>query len=111
MAFQIKRNDTAPSITATLQASSTAVDIQNATVRFHMLDSGGAVVVDAAANNDQVTDGSDGSTGKVSYDWAAADTDVAGTFRAEWEVTFSDGTIRTFPTPGYTTVIIHGDLA
>lgn len=106
--FQIKRNDTAPSITATLTSSGTAVSITGATVRFHMRDSSGAVKVDAAANNDE--DGA-GDTGEVSYDWAAADTDTAGHFLAEWEVTFSDGTVRTFPTPGYTHILIWGDIA
>lgn len=70
-----------------------------------MVDTTGAVVVDAAANID------DGAAGEVSYDWTAADTDTGGHFKAEWEVTFSDGTIRTFPTPGYTNVKILGDLA
>lgn len=70
-----------------------------------MVDSSGAVKVDAAANID------DGAAGEVSYDWTAADTDTGGHFKAEWEVTFSDGTIRTFPNPGFTHVRIGGDLA
>lgn len=105
--FQIKRNDTAPSITATLTADGSAVSITGATVKFLMRDSSGAVKVDASANNDE--DGS-GDTGEVSYDWTASDTDTAGFFLAEWEVTFSDGTVRTFPTPGFTQVIIWGDI-
>ena len=110
--FKIKRNDTAPSISSTLTDSTgTAVDIQSATVDFHMVDRALEVKVDASANNDQVTDGSDGSTGMVSYDWAAADTDTSGWYWGEWEVTFSDGTIRTFPTPGRITILVESDLA
>lgn len=103
--FQIKTNDTAPPIEATLTAASVAVDLTSATVRFHMVDSANAVKVDAAATIVTAGDGT------VKYSWDAADTDTAGRYRAEWEVTFSDGTIRTFPTPGYTTVVVHGDLA
>lgn len=106
----VKRNDTAPPVRATLTVDGSPVSIQAATVKFIMVDQAGVVKVSAAANNDQVTDGSDGSKGKVSYDWAASDTDQAGTYLAEWEVTFADGTVRTFPTVGWDTVIIHSDL-
>lgn len=103
--FQIKRNDTAPAIQATLTADGSAVDLTGASVRFHMRDSTGAVKVDAAAT--LVTP----SSGIVKYSWTAADTDQAGRFQAEWEVTFTDATVRTFPNPGYTNVLIGGDIA
>jgi hypothetical protein len=103
--FQIKKRDTAPPIEATLTADDVAVDLTGASVRFHMQDSSGTVKVDAAANID------DAAAGEVSYDWTAADTDTTGHFKAEWEVTFTDSTIRTFPNPGYTNVRIGGDLA
>jgi phage baseplate assembly protein gpV len=101
----IKRRDTAPPFTATCtDADGDAVDISNATIRFHMEDSSGTVKVDAAA--DIVL----GTAGTVRYDWAAADTDTAGHFKAEVEVTFADGTIRTFPTTNFATVRIIGDI-
>lgn len=103
--FQIRRNDTAPPIEATLTADDAAVDLTGATVRFHMQDTSGTVKVDAAA--DLVV----AASGTVKYDWTADDTDSGGWFKAEWEVTFSDGTIRTFPNPGYTNVRITGDIA
>lgn len=103
--FQIKRNDTAPPIQATLTADGSAVDLTSATVDFHMMDSSGAIKVDAAAT--LVT----AASGIVKYVWQTGDTDQAGRFRAEWEVTFPDGTIRTFPNPGYTNVLVNGDLA
>ncbi len=113
--FHITENDTAPPIEATLKAGTpaVAVDIQNASVEFHMLDSTGTVKVNAAGNVDQVGDGSDGTKGDVSYDWdgAAGDTDTPGKFKAEWQVTFADSTIRTFPTPGVTNILVHGELA
>lgn len=103
--FQMRRNDTAPPIEATLTADSTAVDLTDATVRFHMQDTAGTVKVDAAATLVVA------ASGTVKYVWAAADTDTGGWFKAEWEVTFSDGTVRTFPNPGYTNVRITGDIA
>jgi hypothetical protein len=111
--FHITENDTAPPVEATLKAGTpaAAVDLQSSTVEFHMVDAEGTEKVNSAANLDQVTDGSDGTKGKVSYDWAAADTDTVGKYKAEWQITFSDGTIRTFPTPGTTTIIVHGELA
>jgi hypothetical protein len=105
--FNIKRNDTAPAITATLTDSAgTAVSLTGATVRFHMrpnLDT--TMKVDAAATVD------DAAAGEVSYSWQTGDTDTTGYFQAEWEVTFSDLTIRTFPTTNYTIVRIVSDLA
>lgn len=103
--FHLKTGDTAPPIEATLEVDGVAVDLTGASVRFHMQDSSGDIKVDAAATVVSAVDGT------VKYVWAVADTDEAGRFLAEWEVTFSDGTIRTFPTPGYTTVVVHGDIA
>ncbi len=113
--MQMTVNDTAPSAEATLKAGKpkVAVDIQGATVKFHMTDAANELKINAAANNDQVGDGSDGSKGDVSYDWdgGAGDTDTGGEFKAHWEVTYSDGTIQTFPTPGNNTIIFHAELA
>ena len=107
-----KRNDTNP-ISGTIKAGSprVAVDIQSATLRFHMLNKTlTETIVDAAANNDQTGDGSDGTKGDWSYDPAAADTDESGSFRGEVEVTFADSTIRTFPTKGFFEINIGDDL-
>src|SRR3990167_1034918 len=87
-----KRNDTTP-ISGTLKAPDTsAVDIANATLRFHMFKTDQTTqIVDAAANNDQTGDGSDGTKGDWSYNPSAVDTDESGRFLAEVEVTFADG--------------------
>ena len=104
--FTMRQNDTAPSISATLtDAAGTAIDLTSATVKFQMIFRNGEVKIDTTATVD------DAAAGEVSYAWVAADTDTAGWFRAYWEVTFADGTIRTFPTPAHTTVRIVGDPA
>lgn len=104
--FYIKRNDTKPLLTVTLSQDDSVVDITDATVMFHMgtITDATAVVVTATA-------------GAVRYDWVAADTDVAGVYPAEFEVTFVDGKIETFPNTDVTdddeflTIIVGADLA
>jgi hypothetical protein len=66
---------------------------------------GGAVVVDRAAVIVTPADGT------VRYDWQAGDTAPAGRFLAEFEVTYSDGAIETFPNAGALVVRIDPDLA
>lgn len=107
MAFNIKQNDTSPSIQTTLlDGNGLAVDITgNLGVTFHMRNSEGTVVIDTAAT--VVTAGS----GIVRYDWLAADTATAGTFQAEFEVTYSDGKIETFPNASYIEIVITDDIA
>ena len=98
--FYIKQNDTKPSLFAQLLSEGSAIDLTGATVRFHMesgVDSP-AVITDAA-------------TGNVRYDWSTGDTATPGIFHAEFEVTFSDGTVETFPNDGYLSINIMEELA
>lgn len=98
--FYIKQNDTKPSITAQLLSDGSAVDLTGATVKFHM-----GSTIDAAAT---ITDA---ATGNVRYDWASGDTATAGTYNAEFEVTFSDGKIETFPNDEYLLIVITEEVA
>jgi len=106
MAFSIKQNDTAPSLRATLRdGSGTVIDLTDATVRFHMKAVGGtAVKVDALSNI------IDAEGGIVQYNWASNDTDTAGSYYAEFEVTYSDGTIETFPNNSNLSISIRAEL-
>ena len=109
--FRIKRHDTSPPLEVTLAVDGEPVNLQGSTVRFVMVDAKSRqVVVDAPAQIDQVGNGADGSRGFVSYHWRDGDTATAGRFLVEWEVTFPDQKRRTFPNPGYDTVIVEGDL-
>jgi len=107
MTFYVKQNDTSPSMLATLQdANDTAVNITGASVRFHLRPIGSTQVkVDAPATI--VT----ADAGIVRYDWQAADTDTIGSYQAEFEVTYGDATIETFPNDGYIRVEIISDIA
>ena len=104
--FIIKQNDTSPSIEATLtDINGTAINIADASVRFHMKNlTNNSVVVDAAANI--VT----AASGIVRYDWQAADTAKAGIYSCEFEVTYSDASIETFPNDEQIIVSIEGEL-
>jgi hypothetical protein len=42
--------------------------------------------------------------------WQAADTTTPGLYNAEWEVTFTDGTVATFPNERYLLVEMKADL-
>lgn len=108
MTFYIKQNDTTPSIKATLKdGDGTVINLTDASVRFHMrkIDSTTSVV-DAAGS---VV--SPATSGIVQYDWSASDTATAGMYSAEFEITYGDGKIETFPNSDYIRVEILDDIA
>ncbi len=105
MAFIIKQNDTSPSLEATLSdANLVPVDITAATVMLHMKAVGGDVVLD-----EQMTI-TDADGGVVQYDWQTGDTDTVGTYYVEFEVTYADGSIETFPNNSSLPLVITREL-
>jgi len=105
MAFSIKQNDTSPSLQATLKdASQTAVNLTGATVMFHMKSVDGTVKVDEEMT---ITNAEDGV---VQYDWQTGDTDTVGTYYVEFEVTYSDLSVETFPNNGNKVVTVVKEL-
>ena len=50
------------------------------------------------------------SNGAVSYTFSASDTDTAGLFQGEFQVTFSGGAIETFPNSEYISINVLDDL-
>ena len=105
MAFKIKQNDTSPSLEATLSdANLVPVNISAATVMLHMKAIGGDVVLD-----EQMTI-TDAENGVVQYDWQVGDTSTVGTYYVEFEVTYSDGSIETFPNTGNLSLVITREL-
>lgn len=106
MPFYLKQNDTAPSLRATLKdGSGNAIDLTNAAVRFHMKDLAGTVKIDAAANIV-----SPATSGVVQYAWQSGDTDTAGSYYAEFEVTYVDNTVESFPNDGNIGILITKEL-
>lgn len=112
--YWIKQGDTAPRIESTLtDGANTPVDIAQADIFFTLRridDDGTPIVNKIAASNDQITDGEDGSRGFVHYDWTIGDTDIAGGYRAEWEVLFVNNLVMTFPNNGYDLIAIIEQL-
>lgn len=104
--FFIKQNDTSPSIRATLKGSDgSAINLNNATAVFKMSPmAGGNLTVDASA------DIFDPSEGVIEYLWTADDTSESGSYRAEIEVTYSDGKVESFPNSGFIRVEINSDI-
>lgn len=110
--FIIKRNDTAPTMEARLIGKSQQpVPLLGATVVFNMRSISGAVVVDRGA-----VVVLDGDTGLIRYDWSVNDTARSGSYQGEFEVTFADGKVETFPksestVSNFITIIVSEDVA
>jgi len=105
--FQLKRGDTVPALRRTLlNAIDDPVDLTNADVSFHMRQKGrDDAAVDAAATVVNA------SGGEVEYRWEDGDTDEAGVFLAEFEVTYADGSVETFPNTDNILIRINEDIA
>lgn len=110
--FYVKQGDLLPVIEATLKDSNAQpVPLAGCTVKFHMRPrSGGTVKINALATkiDDNVTPS---TRGIVQYPWTGTDTDTAGNFDCEWEVTTAGGHTITFPNPGPARVVISPQLA
>lgn len=104
MNFFLKRGDTSPAIRFALTPD---VDLTGATVVFTMVGPGlsGSTVVDREAAAIVQA-----NPGIVQYDWQAGDTSTAGKFFAEFEVTYADNTVETYPNIDHITVRIFEDL-
>lgn len=102
--FYLKLGDRKPTLQAALWSgeSSTAVDITGASVKLLVRKRGVTSEYNAAI----VT----AASGIVKYEWAGTEFSEAGTYLAEWEVTFSDGTKGTFPNTGYFSIQVVDDL-
>mgnify|MGYP003146016649 FL=1 len=107
--FAIKQNDTSPALDVVLRDGfKQPVNLTGATVVLNMrLKPAGAVKINGgpmgAVGNAQ--------DGRQSYSFSAANTDTAGNYEAEIKVTFSNGTVRTFPPDGYLEFLIKDDIA
>lgn len=110
--FFLKAHDVLPSIQASLTSGGTAVDLTGATVKFIMraADANFAPSNGTAKINTTAVIVSPATSGVVRYDWATQDTDSPGNYVAEWQVTFTDSKVETFPTLTYHAISIMADL-
>lgn len=106
MTFYLKQDNTSSSVQINLlDENDDAVDVSGATVRFHVVNAYGAVLVDEAMTI--VT----AASGIVRYDWATDDLPQPGILHAEVEVTYADGTIQSFPNNSYFVIEVERKLA
>lgn len=110
MATYFKQNDTAPAYVVQLRDTTgggdVAVDLTLASsVKFLMRSSGGSVKVNQPATF------YDRAAGTLVYAWGASDLDTVGEYEVEFEVTWTDGTIETFPNDSYNTIVVVDDIA
>jgi hypothetical protein len=105
--FNIKQGDTGPRLLFALTPAAD-VNLTGATVRFNMrsrdngtvrINRASAVIVTATV------------TPTVAYDWQAADTAISELCHAEFEVTYSNGVIETFPNDGFILIAVKDDIA
>ena len=101
--FNIKQNDTSPGLEYTVAPVTV---MTGATAVFSMRVRGGSVIV----NRQAVTIVNE-TVGVLRYPFKASETAVTGDFIGEFEVTYSDGTIETFPNSTYIDITILGDIA
>lgn len=112
--FKMVRNDLRPSIKTQLKwKDATPVNLTGSTVKFHMANREGDVLIDELA-----TILIPESDGLVQYDWQDGrdskprDTDHdPGVYPAEFEVTFADGKTLTFPTDRDFVIVIGDEIA
>lgn len=97
----IKQHDTRHAIQATLlDVNGNPVDLSAATVEFAMRRNyGGIQVIKVAQQTEQV--------GGVWVVFEEGDTMAAGSYNAEFEVTYKDGRKETFPHDGYIQIKIE----
>ena len=106
--FYIKQNDTRPELDIFLRDDKDrSINITGATVKFSMRNAATNVVKISLASVTTVSS----TAGRVKYSFTASDTDTAGNFDGEFQVTFVGGQVETFPNDGYIKVIVTDDVA
>ena len=101
----IKRGDTRNCIKAILKDSAgSPVDLTGCEVKFHMAPLCRPATISRAVYIQDV------ATGEVWVVWAPGETDIAGVYRAEFEVVHEDGRRETYPNTGYISIQILNDL-
>ena len=105
--FYIKQNDTASFLTRDLKdAFGAPVNVTAAAVVFSMrVKPAGTVKVDEQGCT-IVTAG----IGRVRYEWTATNTNTADEYEGEFQVTYANGKIQTFPNDGYIPIVITDDI-
>lgn len=96
----VTKDNRSPSVFDTIMVDDAILDLTGSTVKFRMRKIGTSTLkVDAAAS----LVNSPGTDGQVKYDWAAADVDTQGEYRAWWHVTLAS--TETLDTPEFPVIV------
>lgn len=114
--FEIKKGDVGKIIRSVLRDENyEATNLEQATlVKFNMAEyRTGVSKVSATASVEQtniISPEEGGNRGAVHYAFQSADINTVGIYSGEWEVTWNDGSVTTYPTPGYLKIRVSTDL-
>jgi len=97
--FEMSVGDTSPKLEVTCKTKAgVVIPVTGASeIRFIMLSQD---KVTEKVNNIANTSIIDGANGIIDYTWQTGDTDTAGVYLSRFKVTFSDGSVETFPNAG-----------
>ena len=107
--FYIKANDTASFITRDLKdAFGAPVNVTGAPVVFSMRVKPAGSMKITRQPGVVVTAG----TGRVRYEWNSSDgdTNTANEYEGEFQVTYANGKIQTFPNDGHIPIVVTDDI-
>ncbi len=107
--FYIKQNDTASFLTRDLKdAFGSPVNVTGASVVFSMRVKPAGTMKITRQDGVVVNAG----IGRVRYEWASdgSDTNTADEYEGEFQVTYADGKIQTFPNDGHIPIVITDDI-
>jgi len=107
----VKQNDIGVTFTGTLTLP-TAADWTGASVRWIIKNRASFAVYSGTGTITGYGDGAIASstTATVSYATVAGDLAEFGKYDHEWEVTFASGSVITFPSGSYNTIVIKAEL-
>jgi hypothetical protein len=106
--FEMSKDDTSPILEVTCKTKAgVVVPVTGASnILFEVLTQDKATTKVSNNTNTSIVDGAGGI---IDYTWQVGDTDTVGVFLARFRVTFSDGSIETFPNAGRFIKLIIGE--
>lgn len=101
--FTLRVGNTSPALEYTLSPSD--VDLADAVVTFRAVKDDGTVLLNDVTTG--VTLEETTCPPVLSYQWQEGDTDIAGRYECEFNVTYEDSSTETFPTRGFIPLLIE----